>query len=82
MSTPLTNVGLDTTFLECLQLMDARKISHLIVLDEQGEYYGMLSWRDLQQHLVKELNRELQEKKEQLNLLQEFAFGPNVDKAP
>jgi CBS domain containing-hemolysin-like protein len=81
MSTTLTTVGLNTTFLECLQFMDARKISHLIILDEQGEYYGMLSWRDLQQRLVKELSRELQEKKEQLNLLQEFAFGPNVKKA-
>ena len=39
-------------------------------LDEKGNYYGVLSWWDLQQKLVEEL-------KNQLELLQEYAFGPH-----
>jgi hypothetical protein len=50
--------------------LDTHHISHLVVLDEKENYYGMLSWWDLQQKLVDEL-------KNQLELLQEYAFGPH-----
>jgi predicted transcriptional regulator len=69
MSTNLVTVRLDTSFYECLKLMDANHISHLIILDDTGKYYGMLSWWDLQQRLIEEL-------KYRLELLQEYAFGP------
>ncbi|HXG31038.1 MAG TPA: CBS domain-containing protein [Thermodesulfobacteriota bacterium] len=71
MSKNLFTVNLDTSFFECLKLMDTHRISHLIILDEEERYYGMLSWRDLQQRLVKEL-------KYQLKITQEYAFGPHV----
>jgi predicted transcriptional regulator len=71
MSKNLFTVNLDTSFFECLKLMDTHRISHLIILDEEERYYGMLSWRDLQQRLVKEL-------KYQLRITQEYAFGPHV----
>jgi len=71
MSKNLFTVNLDSSFFECLKLMDTHYISHLIILDEEEKYYGMLSWRDLQQRLVKEL-------KYQLKITQEYAFGPHV----
>ncbi|MFQ5786458.1 MAG: CBS domain-containing protein [Thermodesulfobacteriota bacterium] len=71
MTTNLCSVGLDSSFYECLELMDSNNISHLIVLDEEGKYYGMLSWKDLKERLIKEL-------KYQLELTQEYAFGPNA----
>ncbi len=72
MSTDLVAVRLDSSFFECLQLMDTHHISHLIILDNNGRYFGMLSWNDLQQRLVEEL-------KHQLELTQEYAFGPNCN---
>jgi predicted transcriptional regulator len=74
MSTNLFTVSLDTSFFECLKLMDTHHISHLIILDEDEKYYGMLSWSDLQQRLIKEL-------KYQLKITQEYAFGPHVGNA-
>ncbi|MDA2917944.1 CBS domain-containing protein [Desulfobacterota bacterium AH_259_B03_O07] len=71
MTTKLRAVGLDSSFYECLELMDTNNISHLIILDAEGKYYGMLSWKDLKERLIKEL-------KYQLELTQEYAFGPNV----
>ena len=71
MSTNLFTVSLDMSFFECLKLMDTHHISHLIILDEDEKYYGMLSWSDLQQRLIKEL-------KYQLKITQEYAFGPHV----
>ena len=72
MSTGIVTVQLDSSFIECLTLMDAHHISHLIVLDDNGKYYGMLSWKDLQQRLVEEL-------KNQLEVAQEYAFGPHCN---
>ncbi len=72
MSTKLHTVSLDSSFIECLDLMDSHNISHLFILDEDGDYHGMLSWRDLQQRLVKEL-------KYQLKMAQEYAFGPHIN---
>lgn len=72
MSTTLRTVTLETTFYECLDLMNENGISHLFILDDEGEYYGMLAWSDLQRILVREL-------KYQLKLAQEYAFGPYVN---
>jgi CBS-domain-containing membrane protein len=69
MSPVLYTVRLDTPFIECLELMEKFHVAHLVVLDENGKYHGMISWHDLQKRLVKEL-------KSQLELLQEYAFGP------
>jgi len=49
MTTKLRAVGLDSSFYECLELMDTNNISHLIILDAEGKYYGMLSWKDLKE---------------------------------
>lgn len=71
MTTKIHTVTLDTCFYECLDLMSEHKISHLFILDPDGEYYGMLAWSDLQRTLVKEL-------KYQLKVAQEYAFGPHI----
>ncbi|HEY7534811.1 MAG TPA: CBS domain-containing protein [Thermodesulfobacteriota bacterium] len=70
MSTNLVTVGIDSSFFECVRLLDTHHISHLVILDEKGSYYGMLSWWDLQQKLIDELRN-------QLEILQEYAFGPH-----
>jgi hypothetical protein len=44
----------------------------LIILDENESYYGMISWLDLQKKLIEEL-------KYQLEILQEYAFGPHTN---
>ena len=70
MSTNIITVHLNTSFFECLELMDRHHISHLVILDDIGKYHGMLSWWDLQQRLIKELRY-------QVDLLKEYAFGPH-----
>jgi predicted transcriptional regulator len=72
MSTSIVTVQLDSSFFECLELMDMHSISHLVILDDNGKYYGMFSWRDLHQRLIEEL-------KYQLQLTQEYAFGPHCN---
>ncbi|MGE5443518.1 MAG: CBS domain-containing protein [Ignavibacteriales bacterium] len=72
MSMDIFTVRLDSSFFECLELMDTHHISHLIILDDNEKYYGMLSWKDLQQRLIEEL-------KHQLELTQEYAFGPHCN---
>ncbi|MCZ6685538.1 MAG: CBS domain-containing protein [Candidatus Dadabacteria bacterium] len=69
MSTTLQTVSLDTSILACMDLMNDHGISHLFILDEDGQYYGMVAWSDLQRKLVSEL-------KYQLKMAQEYAFGP------
>ncbi len=69
MSTTLQTVSLDTSILACMDLMNDHGISHLFILDDDGQYYGMVAWSDLQRKLVSEL-------KYQLKLAQEYAFGP------
>ena len=71
MSTTLHTVTLDTSFFDCLDLMNTHAMSHLLILDRDGEYFGMVAWSDLQSRLVDEL-------KYQLKLAQEYAFGPNI----
>ncbi len=71
MSTTLHTVTLDTSFVECLDMMNENGISHLFILDPEGEYYGMLAWSDLQRRLINEL-------KYQLEVAQEYAFGPYI----
>lgn len=72
MSTNMITVQLDSSFFECLELMDKHHISHLVILDNSEKYYGMISWKDLQQRLIEEL-------KYQLQLTQEYAFGPHCN---
>lgn len=69
MSTTLHTVSLDTSILACMNLMNDHGISHLFILDDDGQYYGMVAWSDLQRKLVSEL-------KYQLKMAQEYAFGP------
>jgi len=69
MSTTLRTVTLDTTFFDCVEMMNTHNVSHLFILDEDGDYYGMVAWSDLQRRLVEEL-------KYQLKVAQEYAFGP------
>jgi len=69
MSTTLHTVSLDTTILACMDLMNENTVSHLFILDDNGQYHGMLAWSDLQRRFVKEL-------KYQLKMAQEYAFGP------
>ncbi len=71
MTTDLKTVTLDTPFMECLSLMEKHHITHLVVLDDEGKYHGMISWHDLQKRLVKAL-------KSKLDLLEEYVFGPGV----
>lgn len=71
MSTLLHKVTLDTSFVECLDMMNRHHISHLFILDPDGEYYGMLAWSDLQRRLINELQY-------QLKVAQEYAFGPHI----
>jgi predicted transcriptional regulator len=68
MSTELRTVTLETSFYDCLDLMSSNAISHLFILDEDGDYHGMLAWSDLQRILIGEL-------KYQLKVAQEYAFG-------
>lgn len=69
MSTTLHTVSLGTSILACMDLMNDHGISHLFILDDDGQYYGMVAWSDLQRKLVSEL-------KYQLKMAQEYAFGP------
>lgn len=71
MSTNLRTVTLDSPFLECLSLIDEHHITHLIVLDDDGKYHGMLSWYELHKILVSKL-------RERIDMLQEYAFGPST----
>lgn len=72
MTTNLRTVRLDSSIIDCLSMMDQHHIAHLIILDKGGKYYGMITWFDVQKRLVKEL-------KSHLDLLREYAFGPNCD---
>jgi predicted transcriptional regulator len=71
MSITLHKVNLDTSFYECLDMMNEHSISHLFVLDQEDQYYGMLAWSDLQRRLIQDL-------KYQLKVAQEYAFGPYI----
>ena len=71
MSTELRTITLETSFYQCLDLMNTHGISHLFILDADGNYHGMLAWSDLQRILTGEL-------KYQLKVAQEYAFGPHI----
>ena len=47
MSTELVTVTADRSLHDCLRLMEANAIYHLLVLDDRGTYRGMLSVSDL-----------------------------------
>ncbi len=71
MSTLIHKVTLNSTIFDCLDLMDKYTISHLFIMNDEGKYYGMLAWKDIQQRLVEEL-------KYQLHIVHEYAFGPII----
>jgi CBS domain-containing protein len=47
MSRALVIVSPEKSLDECLCMMDEHGVFHLLVVDEQGEYYGMISVTDL-----------------------------------
>ncbi len=49
MSRGLVIVSPEKSLDECLRLMDDHGVYHLLVVDEQGEYHGMISVTDLLQ---------------------------------
>ena len=52
MSAEIITAKMDTDLEECRQLMDKHGIFHLAVMDEKGEYRGMISVTDLLKVLV------------------------------
>jgi len=68
MSTKLATVGLDATLDECMRAMEQRGIFHLLVVDPNAGYRGILSVRDLLGALVSD-------HKERADMLESFAFG-------
>ncbi|MGI9559134.1 MAG: CBS domain-containing protein [Thermodesulfobacteriota bacterium] len=73
MTPDVIKVNLFQKFSECLELFDRHNISHLVVEDRNGNYYGVLSCRDMQ-------NKMLENLKSQLHITREYAFGPTPGK--
>ncbi len=68
MSTSLEAVQPDTSLDECLRAMEKRGIFHLLVLDEKGVYYGIISVSDLLAALISD-------EKARADMLEAFMFG-------
>ncbi len=73
MTRDVIKVNLIQTFSECLELVEKHNISHLVVEDRNGNYYGVLSCRDMQRKMLENL-------KSQLEITWEYAFGPSPSK--
>ena len=69
MTPDVIKVRLVQTFSECLDLFSRHNISHLVVEDKEGNYYGVLSNRHMQEKLLEIL-------KSQLEITRQYAFGP------
>jgi len=67
MSTGLVTVMPDRALTECLQLMEQHGIYHLLVVDADGAYRGMLSVTDL-------LTLVASDEKARADMLEAFAF--------
>ena len=67
MSTGLVTVTPDRALHDCLRLMEQNGIFHLIVLDERGEFRGMLSISDI-------LRVVASDEKARADLLEAFIF--------
>lgn len=67
MTRELVSVPLDTPLDTCLRLMEQHTIYHLLVVEENGRYYGMLSVSDL-------LKLIASDEKSRADLLEDFMF--------
>ncbi len=59
MTAPVETTSEETTAEEALNFMLERHIRHLPVLSQSGQFAGMLSIRNLLEHMVEDLQREL-----------------------
>jgi len=59
MTSPVATISEDLTAEEAFNLMVERHMRHLAIVSEDGVLLGMLSIRNLLEHLVEELRREL-----------------------
>jgi len=73
MTRDVIKVNLIQTFSECLELVEKHNISHLVVEDRKGNYYGVLSCRDMQRKMLESV-------KSQLEITWQYAFGPSPSK--
>jgi predicted transcriptional regulator len=69
MEKQLIQVTPETGLEECLHLMDEHNIYHLLVVDDLGKYYGMISAQDL-------LRVTASDHKARADLLESWAFPP------
>ncbi len=69
MTRELVTVTAERTLDECLMLMEQNGIFHLIVLNERGEFRGMLSVKDI-------LRVVASDEKARADLLEAFIFPP------
>ncbi|HEX8871224.1 MAG TPA: CBS domain-containing protein [Candidatus Acidoferrum sp.] len=67
MSRGLLTVTPSTTFEECLRLMEQNSVYHLLILDEEKRYFGMLSVSDLLRVMVTD-------EKARADLLESYLF--------
>ncbi len=70
MTPDVIKVNLFHTFSECLELFERHNISHLVVEDRKGNYYGVLSCKDMQSKMLENV-------KSQLEITRQYAFGPH-----
>ncbi len=68
MTLDVVKVTLLKTFSECLELFEQNNISHLVIEDKEGKYYGVLSWSNMQRAMLENLQYQLQ-------ITQQYAFG-------
>lgn len=59
MTAPVATVSEDLTAEEAFNLMVERHMRHLAIVSKDGDLLGMLSIRNLLEHLVEDLQREL-----------------------
>ncbi len=59
MTAPVETISEDTTAEDALNFMLERHIRHLPVLSSSGQFAGMLSIRNLLEHMVEDLQREV-----------------------
>jgi CBS domain-containing protein len=69
MTRDLVSVTAEKTLDECLMLMEQNGIFHLIVLNDRGDFHGMLSIRDI-------LRVVASDEKARADLLEAFIFPP------
>lgn len=70
MTADVIKVSLRNTFSDCLEIFGRHNISHLVVEDKDGNYYGVLSHKDMQSKMLENL-------KSQLEITRQYAFGPH-----